>query len=161
LSRSQIFSIDLNVSLFLFISFTLLAIFLFNYTSTQIDDYISGRGMENLAIMSTDTLVRSPGFPQDWNSGNFTSIGLADEDNVLNYTKLLELNETDYASAKILFTQGIYEFYINVTDFGENVIMTYGNTDISSANSIVPIRRFCLLDNGTRKPVYFDMVVWT
>jgi hypothetical protein len=124
------------------------------------DDYISIREMENLVSLSTDTLVRSPGFPPDWNSTDYIAIGLADDDNVLNYTKLVEFNDTDYASVKALITQGLYEFYINVTYMDNSIIMTYGDTDTSSASLVIPMRRFCLLDNGTRRPVYFDMVVW-
>lgn len=160
LKKSQIFSIDLNVSLFLFISFTLFSIFLYNYTSTQVDDYISLREMENLAVLSTDTLVLSSGFPSDWNSTNFIAIGLADEENVLNYTKLLEFNDSEYYSVKLMITQGLYDFYVNVTYFDGSVVLTYGDTDISSSKFVVPLRRFCLLDDGTRRPVYFDMVIW-
>jgi hypothetical protein len=159
-SKSQIFSADMNVSLFLFITFTLFSIFLFNYSSTEIDDYISMRDMQNLAVLSTDSIIRSPGFPNDWNHTNVRSLGLADEENVINYSKMMELSQVDYFLAKTLLTQRIYEFYINITEFNGTSIMIYGNDDTSSSATILPYTRFCLLDEGFRRPVYLHMVIW-
>ncbi len=59
-----------------------------------------------------------------------------------------------------MLAQGIYEFYLNITELNDSVIMTYGNTALSSARSIIPLRRFCLLDNVSRRPVYLEMVIW-
>jgi hypothetical protein len=134
--------------------------FVWDFTQNQVDDQYFLRDMESSAIHASDILVRIPGYPTNWNHTNFVSIGLANDENVLNMTKILELNKTDYESLKINLGISAYDFYLDVIDLDSNLIFEYGIYPTDSSK-IIPVKRYCLLDNmSERKIVYLNLVVW-
>lgn len=160
LDRGQILSIDMNISLFLFVAFVLASTMVFNHVSSQLDDYIVYSGMVRTAVILSDTLVRSPGYPANWNSTNVMSVGLAEESNIINGSNLLKLGAIPYQTFKERTGIEDYDILINITSLGGQELFTYGPTGFEESTQIFPLMRLCILDNGTMRPVHFSVVVW-
>jgi len=133
--------------------------FVWDFTTNQINEQIDIREIESSAIHASDVLVRTPGYPSNWKHNDFISIGLAESENIINHSKVLELNQTDYDSLRTVLGLSDYEFYIRILDLDSNIIFEFGNQSDSSS-FVIPVRRYCIYDNGTRRLAYFDLVVW-
>jgi hypothetical protein len=93
----------------------------------------------------SDNLLKTPGYPSDWetNTSNITSLGLVREPNVLYPSKLANFTNLSYANLKTKL--GIsYEFYFYVQDLGGNNLYETGNATIGEVNSVA-ITRFAVL----------------
>jgi hypothetical protein len=84
--------------------------------------------MELVASDLSDLIIRIPGVPANWNSSNVEVIGLADEPQVLNSSKLAEFAKLSYADVTSIW--GIpYNFHFN---------LTYPNGTLIQEKGLVP-----------------------
>lgn len=73
------------------------------------------RDLELAAIFSSDALVKTTGFPEDWNSTNVVTAGLID-DKKINLTKVRTLMDMDYSTASRVLGLGGYGFNLTFSD---------------------------------------------
>jgi hypothetical protein len=155
MNKAQVWSFDFAVSVVIFFSVVVMILFSWNYTSAKHTEQVLFNEMESKAVSLSDSLIRTRGFPEEWNSTNVQIIGLADEENVLNETKILQLVGMPYNTIRA--TMGImnYNFYLGIRHLNETVINMNG-TDLecgehpslySNSTMIVPIERFMLFDH--------------
>jgi hypothetical protein len=161
--KGQLWSFDMAASVVIFFSALVAFMFAWNYMAMQNSQDTDMKEMNTLAMMLSDQLVRTPGIPSDWTSSTVSSIGLASGENVLNATKLGELLNLDYGSAKTMLGLARYEMLIevNYTD-GTPVYVggrqvSYGNA-ASGAVTVVPVDRRALLDG---KVVGLRLTLWS
>jgi hypothetical protein len=156
--KGQIWSIDFAASIVIFISVIVVMMFVWTYTSSQVAEQKSGDDIQSLAISVSDSLVRTPGFPPDWNNETVSVIGLADEENILNETKVeyfLYMGKNDYDRVRSLL--GIsYNFHFNLTHLNNTMINETGIEPLN-ADIIVPIERYCVY---LGKPVKVRFIIW-
>lgn len=112
--------------------------------------------MENLVLSISDQMVKSPGMPSDWNRTNIKSIGLAEEDNVLDSMKVS--NFTSLGADKTKYLLGIenYNFIFRLRNTNEIIFVEYGSLPIT-ASEVVIIRRIVLYEN---LPTMMEFGVW-
>ncbi|MEM2963222.1 MAG: hypothetical protein QXW70_00795 [Candidatus Anstonellales archaeon] len=139
----QLISIDAVVSLIALIFIILL--FLYHWTEgiKITSNLVRRNGMEQSAIVASDILLKSSGYPHNWNQSNVQAIGLASSPHVLSVDKILAFKNISYNTSKKLL--GIVdEFYFYIDDIEGNRIHEVGNS--TSSELSISVVRFALLD---------------
>jgi len=135
---------DLIISIVIFLTVLLPLFFVWSYINSQNQQQMLFDDTENLAFSVSDSLIRTKGMPDDWNSSNVNSIGLASQENVLNSTKVgyfLAMGNSDYNKTRAILT-GRYDFFFNLTDINGTSYGTIG--DKPENRMVVPVERYCV-----------------
>lgn len=101
--KGQLFSSDMIASVFLFFIMTSMVLFSWN---SVIDKSVQNMQRQDMEITGTrilDTLVKSPGYPSDWENKNATTIGLASYDRTIDSNKLNAFLNMDYDKTREIF----------------------------------------------------------
>lgn len=123
-SKGQFFSIDFVLALALFSLVVLSVAFAWEDARAQALDLQAHANIYSKAEAVSDSLVRSKGFPENWNATSVQSIGLASEARVLNESKAEEMMGLSYSTAKSKLAVWEYDFYFNLTDSSGELINT-------------------------------------
>lgn len=157
MSKGQIFSIDFMASLMFFLPFLLIMIFLWNYSEIQYAETERTIDMRDKAVLISDLLLKSEGYPKDWNSANVVTLGLAKENNKISNEKLNRLYEINCTRFKEIFDMK-YNFFLEVTDINDNILFTDDKCgNYSNAEDIIPIQRYGLLEE---KLIKMEVLIW-
>lgn len=124
--KGQVWALDFAVSVIIFAFVSGMLIFAWNYATINSMDQVNLNIIENDVIMISDSLVRAKGVPLNWNKTNVNAIGLAEEENVLNKTKLIQFLEMDYDLLKSVMGIGNYDFYFGLKYINGTVVEDYG-----------------------------------
>ena len=146
---------------------SLLLAFIFiswNQTVNESRDVENRKEITISAISLSDSLLKSKGDPDNWESGGKinNTLGLVIDDHVLDPNKLKAFAMLNQTSLKNLLGIQNYNFYFKVSD--RNKIVNVDNTKIEtgshpnqSSSIVINSQRIALLNN---MPVYLDFVVW-
>ena len=160
--KGQMWSMDFAVSIVIFVLMVGIVIFAWNYAIQNSADQVNLNILENDVIMISDTLVRVPGMPEDWNESSVRVIGLAEEENVLNRTKVLQFVSMGYNQIKILLGIANREFYFEMR-YPNNTVMDIGGTSLNKgidpfgqdSSVVVPVERYVILNGNIAKMEFF------
>ncbi|RLI96216.1 MAG: hypothetical protein DRO99_04875 [Candidatus Aenigmatarchaeota archaeon] len=154
--KAQIWSTDFTASIVVFLSVVAVFIFAWGYISTEMQNSVVILNAERDALALSDSLIRISGEPDDWDAGNVEVIGLADEEHVLNSTKLVRFASIGYGKAKALMGIGDYGFHFSVlTPNGTSVFST--GLYPQNASVVVPVDRYVLYEN---RPARARLILW-
>lgn len=112
--------------------------------------------IENLALSISDTLARGEGVPGDWSGENATTLGLANEPNVLDTTKVDAFINLDKSVVKKLLGIGGYKFSF-ILKTGGTVVVEYGE-QVGSVEDVVVVRRLVLYNDD---PTLMEFRLWS
>lgn len=120
--KAQSWSIDLALSVLIFIS--LISIFLFNFNNFTNDaaNQRSLSSMQDQSLEVTETLIRTKGFPNDWNITTVKSVGLANRQNVLNNSKIEEFLAVDYNLSRSRMGIWNYEYFTIMEHLNKSIV---------------------------------------
>ncbi|MFH1447668.1 MAG: hypothetical protein ABIG39_02290 [Candidatus Micrarchaeota archaeon] len=122
MKKGQIFTIDFVISLAVFVTILITIITLWMGIDLHIKEIESRREMHLISIAISDALIRSPGYPADWNETNVQSIGIAKGEYVLDIHKIIALMNLEYDTARSILRLGNYQLFIYMTDIdGANI----------------------------------------
>ncbi len=158
--KAQVWSLDFAMSLMIFMSAFFAIMFGWNYINTSTLENQAMRELQLKALSLSDSLIRTQGIPAYWNESTVEVVGLAEEENVLNVTKvqyLVDMSGTDYDRLRSIMDIGFYDFYLEVEDLNGTV---YKNTTtpVSATSSIViPIERYAMYKGRIAK---VRLVIW-
>lgn len=158
--KAQVWSLDFALSLIIFMTSLFAVIFAWNYISVNAMENQEIKDLQMKALALSDSLMRTRGIPADWNESGVKVIGLAEDENVLNVTKVMlfinmSVNDNDHLRG--LMDIGLYDFYFEVKDINGTV---YANTTtpVSTTSPIVmPIERYTMYDE---RIVKVRFVIW-
>ncbi len=149
---------DFAVSLVIFSLIVGLLLFAWNHSIQGTASQVSLHTIENEAITISDTLIRVPGIPADWNASSVEVLGLAEEENVLNDTKVLRFVGMDYNLSKRLLEIANMEFYFSVRYPNDTVMQLNGTSLVKGTDPlgqdstfVVPVERYVLLNGKIAK----------
>ncbi len=83
--------------------------------------------MRELASNVSETLIKSQGFPREWNSANVETIGLAQRPSVLSVDKVREFGLIDHNQARILLALSQYDFFFELDSVLNELDVNVGN----------------------------------
>lgn len=152
--KGQVWSMDLAVSLLVFLSVAAAFIFAWGYVSSEAHRSSIVMDMEETALDLSDGLVRFPGQPDDWNQGNVVSIGLADSENTISSSKMDSLGSMDYDMAKEIMGAGSYNFYLELSDGGNFSTAGMPPDGVATAMSV---ERYVMRDGRAAR---LKLVLW-
>ena len=142
--KGQIWSLDFVTSVTVFLMVLIPLLFIWNYVNIQNEQQIFFDDVETSALFISDSLIRTKGNPEGWNTANVVQIGLAAKENTLNTTKvsyLISMGNSEYNRTRTILTGG-YEFFLNLTDINGTSIGLIGSKPPD--RMIVPIERYCI-----------------
>lgn len=168
--KAQIWSFDFAISVIFFVTVMVILIFAWNYTNIQSLRQLEFNEIETTTITVSDSLIRIPGLPEDWNATNVKVIGLAKNcengcENILNESKVIRfinLTSSDYPKSRRLLT-GKYQFYfemkyLNDTTIQDNgITLANGSYPPSNASIVVPVERYVLYKEKIAK---LNLILW-
>lgn len=139
-----------------FIIFTILLVSIVSFWFNGVHSsgtMLARNRMETELIGASEILVKSPGFPEDWetNSSNVTVLGLASEPNMLNAAKLSNFTNLSYSHLRELLGLS-HEFSFAVQDQTGNLLYAVGNSSAGTSSSVT-MTRFAVLDGQVVKVV--------
>ncbi|MFH1106796.1 MAG: hypothetical protein V1787_02775 [Candidatus Micrarchaeota archaeon] len=165
-----LFTSDFVLSLAIFMIVLALAAPLWDHVRAQAAYSSVQYRIQADALAASDALVRSPGNPRDWDAASVMSMGLADEEHMLNGTKvsmMFNMLKADYPAAKGRMGLAPYDLNISITDGNGQTIDLQGNetgfaSDAPVSVAAFNVRRIALLEaNSThRQIVNINLVVW-
>lgn len=142
--KGQVWSLDFIVSVIVFLSVLIPLFFVWNQINLQNQQELLFEDIERMALSLSDSLVRTGGFPEDWNESTVSVIGLASGDNILDESKVssfLSMGAANYNMTRTLLT-GSYDFFFEITDINGTAIGSMGQKP--DDKMIVPIERYCI-----------------
>lgn len=162
-AKGQVWVTDFIISVVIFFGIIVILIFAWNNTINQNQEQIDFNIIENTALSVSDSLVRTPGIPKDWNEDTLISLGLAISENILNKTKVQKmLNIPDSKIKSSLGISGL-EFYMELKYLNGTIIELSGNPVVkgtspaSTASIVVPVERYVIYDGFPSK---FVFILW-
>jgi hypothetical protein len=122
--RGQVVGFDLMIAVAIFMLISIFLVFTWVEYNHKIDQRVEYNDMIATGLQTTNILVKSPGYPWNWNTTDVEFIGLVDEDRQISQAKLDQFLNMSYADLRNKLKTGPYDFYFNLekTD-GENVTL--------------------------------------
>lgn len=118
--KAQLFSGDMIAAVFLFLLVSTFILFSWNSSIDVAAENLQRREMELAASRILDIMVKSPGYPANWEAGNASVIGLAGYDRTIDPAKLNAFINMDYNRTKEIFGIGDYFFRLGNYTKGTN-----------------------------------------
>ena len=142
-SKGQLITSDFVLATIILIIIIQASMSFWNRNVVALDARDERNEIENLALSVADLLIKNPGIPEDWNSSNVVSIGLAEETNVLDYERVLNFTSLSKDKAKELLGIKVFEFIFQLKDTNGNVLLRYGDVPTDPKESVI-VRRLVL-----------------
>lgn len=108
------FTSDFVVSMVVFLTVMNLGFFALYQSTAGESQFNEQKRMARQAYQTADLLVRTPGYPADWNRSTVQIVGLAEPDHVVQAEKLLELKRTDQDVFRSRSRLAGTEFFLDV-----------------------------------------------
>jgi len=160
LRKGQTFTPDFFFSAVIFIFIVNIAFLAWNSAQDKTIDFESDN-MQRKIFYITDMLARTQGFPHDWNSTYIDIPGLADSPNIINISRMNELENISYDNLTYMWGIAYYDF--NLTIKSDNIYKTAGKEIDMESDYITPIERVVLIqddDTGTLEKGLLRFTLW-
>ncbi len=143
--KGQIAALDFFIALLIFS--VLLTITMLSWSSyhSKISERAEYHDMMTKAFQISDVLVKSPGFPSNWDEGNVGVVGLAIEDRILSIDKVNAFANLSLNKTKSIFQIYGYKFYFNLTKTNGEGIKEYGEEP--NGEKSISIKRYVLYND--------------
>jgi hypothetical protein len=159
--KSQIFSVDFITSIVSFLIFFMIFFLVYGEIKGQTAQSGALKDAQETAALLSDELVRTAGVPSNWTNETVVTLGLASEEGILSLAKIQSLGNMTYASTKDNLILGGFDYFLNLSNFTNAAIFTYGTYPPENASFVLPVRRLVLYDNGSaRSLATLQVVVW-
>ena len=160
--KVQAWSTDFVASLVIFVLMFAVVLFTWHQTLYQTQQEIMLSKMQTLVYEISDSLIRMPGFPENWNQTNVEILGFAEEENILNTTKIGMFLSMDNDTIKSVLGIENYDFFFEILypngSVGEinGTPVIKGNSPVNAA-VLVSIERYVMFGNT---PAKMRFILW-
>lgn len=132
--KGQVLSPDFILSIFIFTAILFLSYTIWNITYEKSVRFYKTEEMQRKAFYISNTLINTPGIPENWNTTDVRMIGLKNAgDDTLDTEKLISFKLLSYSESKSALGTGSYGYNINITDSVNNPLKIGGATKGTSA----------------------------
>ncbi len=146
MNKGQIAFTDLFIALFIATILIFATMSTWDIYKKRLVERTSYDDILTYGFQITDTLVKSPGKPGNWNETNVEVIGLSNNNLNVSSEKLNNLLKLDYNNAKYIFNIERYDFYFEITDINNNnLTVPFGL--IPTGEDIVKLNRYIIYEN--------------
>ncbi len=169
--KGQMFSSDFVVSMLVFMGVLGMGVFALNEAMVGQSRFNEHNRMVREAYRTSDLLVRTPGYPDDWTAANVQIVGFAESNHVLENEKLDEFaSVSTYKEQKgaLELSQWEFNMTVRVNDSVATIDTETGLLDLSfgrpvwdNATDVAAARRSVVVNTTDgRKPGTLEVVVW-
>jgi hypothetical protein len=150
-TRGQLSTLDLIVSIILFITTIFMIIWANAETQRVIWNYENTQTYKEKAMTATDILLKTEGIPTNWDlisnltADNITSLGFVTGANELDEGKFEAFKNLSYSETSRLMGFSKQDYIITIDNFNNTTLYTFGK-DI---DPVVFIERMAILGNTT------------
>ena len=155
-TKGQFFSIDLVLSLVVFVIIFVFVLSLWNIYSLRLSEKVNAEEMQLLAFQISDILIDTKGIPGNWQQdiSQLQVLGLQNYPGSLADDKITAFLALDYDQSKQLFNIERFEYQFRVLDRNGNVLNQKGMAYNTSTKEIASVKRLVLLDNQTKQVIF-------
>ncbi len=154
--KGQVAIIDLFIAIAVFIILITITTLTWDLYNIRLDIRIDYDDMMIRAFQISDSLVKSSGYPGDWEkTSNPSIIGLAEADRVLSKDKVSKFTSLNYNNVKDKMKINLYDYYFLIRNAGGDPIITSGVSP--SGNYVVNLARIVVYDN---EPAIMEFALW-
>jgi len=162
MAKGQLSSMDLAISVMVFVFLLVSIISFWNIYVLRFDANLNHKELALKAVTITDLMVENTGIPTAWNKTTAQVIGLTEKDRRLDSNKLSALLNMSYSQIKGYLNIDANEFYFRVVDMNGALVKAQGQVveignQTANTDFIVKIRRFTLY--GSQKTV-LEFLLW-
>lgn len=158
--NGQMFASDLIASIVVFFFIANLSLIIWNLAYETETRFNEERQIRERVVRSSDLLVRTPGYPQNWTEDTVKLAGFATEDHLLSNEKLRAFNDTAYTTQRDALRSRAYQFYLTVTVDGTiatlqepgkpDLDLEFGNASLDAAETAAVNKRSVLVNTSNR-----------
>ena len=146
------FAGDFIISIAVFLIVITILLTMFGHMTDQVSAEQSRADTDMAALFASDVLLKTSGFPDEWNATNAVSLGLRNSDGRLNITKIKNFVSMNYNKSRQLL--GFQDIDFNVTFFDTN------NNIMLSGVVRGPAAYFYVQNNGIGSIIKNSGLVW-
>lgn len=169
--NGQMFASDLVASVVVFFFIVNFSLLIWNLAYDTKTAFSEERQLRERVVRTSDLLVRTPGYPQNWTEDTVKLAGFATQDHVLSTDKLRSFNDTaDDTQRRALRAQG-NQYHLTVTVGGSVAVLQesgkpdlpleFGNASVAMAESAAVNKRSVLVNtSGTIERGTLKLVFW-
>lgn len=152
--KAQIAVTDFFIALFIFVILLSFIMLTWNRYNLRLNERLEYEDMLTQALQVSNGLVKTSGYPVNWNSSNVKVIGLASTDRVLSSDKLARFNNMSDADLIDTFKIAPYYFMFQLKNINGSAILAKGYA--FSGDRSANIKRIVLY-NGKEAIVEFSL----
>lgn len=147
-SRSgQIFTTDLVISTLIFFVIVNLSLITWNITQANTVMFNDERDLQNRVTRVADLVVRSPGYPTDWNTSSIQVIGFTARDHEIDNRKLAAFHQLPYTQQVHLMRTDHTNFSLTFSSDGHTVNISHPTAAIGPEPIAVITQTDAMLTN--------------
>jgi len=154
LNKAQTFSADFLIASCVFLMITSLVYAYWTYIFTGMEERRFVEDMSEKIHLASQIWFKE-GYPIYWSADNVRELGLQN-DNKLNYTKILSLEDIGYQKVKTLIGCENYDLFYRLYDQTNYTIFQFG-TPPTNAEYVMREKRIGILNESI---VLIDVVLW-
>lgn len=168
--KAQILSMDLFISMIFFIAVFALWLLISNALINQAVDAQEIGMLDKKLQRVSDLLIRTEGLPPDWNESTVQSIGLAESEYIVNYSKVMKFSNMNPTNRARLLGLQPYKVYFRIANltggnftncFGEEEEIKGGSLPTTDYNMVLSTNRFFVMNFGCRREIgQLQLSVW-
>ena len=138
--RGQISTYDIVVALFIFVLVfaTMRGIWISNVQKAETEQEYNI--MKLKAMQAIESMVKTKGYPKNWDGSNVELLGLARKQNVLSESKVMQFAAMDYSTAKDLLLIANYDFNFSLHSAEPTDSVSVG-MPLDSNSTVISIKR--------------------
>lgn len=156
--RGQVTSLDLVISMFVFLVILIFVISLWSLFSSRLSENVANEELQLVAFQVSDILMKSRGIPDNWEDDPNSTIifGLRDNYRYLDENKITAFTSLDYNLIKQRFNIERFDFLIEFID-GDEVEYSSGLSP-EDAEHIIAVTRYAIVGIDIYEIVF---TLWT
>ena len=139
-SKGQVSSYDVLVAIIIFLMMFIVLKQIPMYNLTEAIDDFSYNEMRLYSQQAMDSMLKTNGYPTNWNAGDVEIIGLVQKQNIIDGEKVTEFLLLDYDGAKDMLALGKYDFNLTVDSGDDSKDFSFG-TSIPNGKEVIVIER--------------------
>lgn len=159
--RGQYFTHDFLLSIILFLAIMSLGLNTWDNLGKKINEVDYLEYMEQKSFYITDVLIKTQGYPQNWNETTVLLPGLSSgKSHILNYTKINMMNSINNSEMIRMWDIQGYGYNLTIRN-STAVIMSHGSLVLQNASILLPYSRVVTIDYGNAVDKgTFEFLLW-
>jgi hypothetical protein len=154
--KAQVMTYDFFIAMSIFLLILTIAMGYWYYSMIQMQEIREKNQAANQLFLTSDVWFRK-GYPNYWAVSDVRELGMDDDNNRINQTKLSMLSQLGYSKIISLLSLGAYNFQYTIYNSSSTIFQFPSSVDLSSAKNLYKIERIGILNESI---VRVRTIIW-